>query len=223
MRLIYGSALLVSLICIPFVTVGSASTLTYSFTGNASGSLNGSSFADALLTITAVGDTSSVSSSTLIGSGFYQIDFSAATTSFSLAGIGGGTFSDPTYIYDFQYAPFQGSLGFGTGGNGDVIQIHGTDFGSTAFMTYNLMGSIGPLGYVTDPSVGDWGPPIYPAGSPTSLGALVVTGLTNTAFQAGPSEASVPEPTAISLGGLGFGLFAFIAARRRFGRRCARS
>jgi hypothetical protein len=220
MRLIYGSALLVSLICIPSVTVGSASTLTYSFTGNASGSLNGSPFADALLTITAVGDTSSVSSS----SGFYQIDLSAATTSFSLAGIGSGTFSAPTYIYDFQYAPLQGSIGFGTGTNGDVIQIHGTDFGSTAFLTYDLMGSIGPLGYVTDPSVGDWGPPIYPAGSPTSLGALVVTGLTNTAFQASPSEASVPEPTAISLAGLGFGLlFAFIAARRRFGCRCARS
>lgn len=158
-----------------------ADTLDYVFTGTASGTVDGITFTNATLTINAIGDTSAVSSTYA-----YFLYFPVNTAAISISGIGSGTFNDSTYVFDNQTA-FGGTVGFGDGS--DIIQIHDEDFGSTVFSTYDLTSPIGPLGFVTDPSVSDW------TNLPTSLGAMTVTSYTDVSFQA----VGVPEPGSMLL------------------------
>lgn len=160
---------------------------TYTFTGTASGTIDGVGFQDATLVVTAVGDVSNIT----FTSPSYFLDIPGGSASFALSGIGSGTFTDETYVFDNT----GGVAGFGDLGASsccDIIQMYDSLIGSTAFATYNLASSIGPLGpEPSDPSTGDW------VGLNTSLGSFTVTSYDGVIFNA--AVGTVPEPRTIIL------------------------
>src|ERR1700722_4913005 len=174
---------------------------TYTFTGTASGTIAGVAFSDATLTVTASGDVGGVA----FTSPSYFLDFAAGTASFDISGIGSGAFSDLTDVFDNT----GGLAGFGDQGASkccDIIQTYDAAIGSTAFLTYNLQSSIGPLGpEASDPSTGDW------VGLNTSLGSFTVTSYDGVIFQA--TVGTVPEPATLPL--LGIGLVGMILVMRK--------
>ncbi len=168
------SLLFCSLLLVGLAQPGSAQTLKYVFTGTASGTVGNTSFTNAPLTVSTIGDTS-----TVMFTFAYFLNVPPGGASFSIGGVGSGTFNNGTYVFDNQnLTAFGGSVGFGgAGGVGDIIQIHDMDFGSTVFASYDLKSAIGPLGFVTDPSVADW------VNLPTSLGNMTITSYTNVSFR----------------------------------------
>jgi hypothetical protein len=177
---------------------------TYTFTGIASGSIGSASFSDATLTVTATGDVGTV----MFTSPTYFLDIPGGSSTFSIGGIGSGTFTDETYVFDNT----DGVAGFGDEGATsccDIIQTNDSAIGSTAFATYNLQSSIGPLGpEASDPSIGDWN------GLNTSLGSFTLTSYDSVIFQA--TVGTVPEPGTLPVLGTGLvGMMVFLARRKR--------
>lgn len=178
---------------------------TYTFTGDASGTIDGVSFSDATLTVTATGDVSNVT----FTSPTYFLKIPAGSSSFTISGIGSGTFTDETYVFDNT----GGLAGFGDNGATlccDIIQTYDSAIGSTAFLSYNLQSSIGPLGpEASDPSTADW------VGLNTSLGSFTVSSYDGVVFQA--TVGTVPEPSMFPLLGIGLvGVVIFSTQRKRF-------
>ncbi|MGO9230636.1 MAG: hypothetical protein ACLQKA_15705 [Bryobacteraceae bacterium] len=166
-------------------------TGVYTFTGTASGTVGGTPFTNATLTVTSTGNVSAVSCT----GGTCELNVAAGASSFTISGIGSGTFSGASYVFDNQNF---GLAGFGVGT--DDIQIYDSSIGSAAFATYNLLSSIGPLGpEAADPSTSDW------VNLSTSLGSFTVTSFTNVTFQAtiGGSTLGTPVPASLLLVGLG--------------------
>jgi hypothetical protein len=194
------SLLFCSLLLVGLAQPGSAQTLKYVFTGTASGTVGDTSFTNAPLTVSTIGDTSTV----VFTAPIYRLNVPPGGASFSIGGVGSGTFTDATYVFDNQTA-FGGSVGFGDpslplGSCCDIIQIHDADFNSTVFASYDLKSPIGPLGFVTDPSFGDW------VNVPTSLGPMTVTSFTNVSFAASfvtAQQAITPGGPAITFTGPG--------------------
>jgi PEP-CTERM motif len=177
---------------------------TYTFTGTASGTIGGTAFSDATLTVTATGDISSVD----FTSPTYFLYLPGGSSTFTISGIGSGTFTDETDVFDNT----TGLAGFGDQGATmccDIIQMYDGLIGSTDFTSYNLQSSIGPLGpEASDPSTGDW------VGLNTSLGSFTVSSYDGVVFQA--TVTPVPEPNAFPLLGVGlFGTMIFMARRKR--------
>src|SRR5215472_8370738 len=95
--LLFGSLLLVAL-----AQPASAQTLKYVFTGTASGTVGSTSFTNAPLTVSTTGDTSNV---VLTGT-IYVLNVPPGGASFSIGGVGSGTFSDATDVFDNQTVVF---------------------------------------------------------------------------------------------------------------------
>jgi hypothetical protein len=174
---------------------GLANTITYTLTATASGSLDGTSFTDSLLTITAVANTGETAS--------------PLTPSSSTVTVGSvsDTFNDEgPYLFVATscngFVPAAPCAGFGT--NTALRDI--VDIANSAFATYTLGTAIGP---VTDPT------PIATTGldfADDSGGDLILSSVTDGSFTAALSP--VPEPS--SLGMLCSALFAIgICFRRR--------
>jgi len=165
-----------------------AEMITYTMTLTASGSLGGASFNDALITITETSDTSNVR---LLGPRIFIND---GTTMFTVAGVGGGTFND------LVGAAVRGSIdyaGFGDSTAGTSLYIE-----NTAFSSYDLSSSIGPL---TGTATG----PLVPGASTTS-GLFELFGpFGDGSFTAVTVAASsVPEPASLTLALVGAGTLA---------------
>ena len=75
-----------------------ATPITYTFRGTASGTLDATSFTNALLTVTATGDTSAVFANCFGNPGIFCFNPSPATI--TIGGIGSMTVTGPTYIFD---------------------------------------------------------------------------------------------------------------------------
>ena len=177
---------------------GFAGTIgTFTFTGTATGTIGGTVFTGASLVVTGMGDLSTVS----CVAGTCDLDVGAGLASFTIGGIGSGTFSDETYFFDNQVSVLAGTpaglVGFGDGS--DDIQMYGALIGGNAiFSTYDLQSAVGPLGpQVTDGSTSDW------VNLPTSLGGFTVSSFTNFTFQATAATTSTPEPGSLVLAGIG--------------------
>src|SRR6476620_818654 len=105
--------------------------ISYSETAPVSGSLGGVSFSDSLLTLTASGNTTNITSA----GGVFSI---LLPVSFSVAGIGSGTFTDATEVVS--------NTGVPDAGFSDLGVNRGILFTSDpAFSTYFLSTAIGPI------------------------------------------------------------------------------
>jgi hypothetical protein len=133
----------------------------------------------------------------------YFEDFSGGVVEFTISGVGAGTFTGTTYVFDNQMF---GLAGFGDTGS-DIIQTYDGSIGSSAFASYDLKSAIGPLGpESSDPSTADW------VGLATSLGSFTLTSYDNVIFQA--TIAGVPEPAIVPVLGVAIIGMTIIARRR---------
>ena len=174
-----------------------AGPITYTETATGSGSLGGASFTNALVTITAIADTADIILSDPSDM-FYKV--TNMSTTVDVAGIGSAMFTDAIYtgvVQLFQVA------GFSDPKSEDIL-----DTKSSAFSTYNLSTSLGPLSGTTVINPG--------FAFPTTGGDFVFNSANangDSTFQA--TLASIPEPSSLILAGTaalaGLGLY----SRRR--------
>jgi hypothetical protein len=168
----------------------SAETITLTESAIATGSLNGNGFTDALLTLTASGDTSNVVNNV---SGLFNLP--NLTVSLNIAGVGTATVTSGGHFFSNENTDI---VGFGGGG-----EIGGNEEGGltilgqadSAFGSYNLATSIGPI---TDSSLVDSNETFN-----TSAGGLLINSAGDATFTA---TVSSPEPSTTLL--FGFGLAA---------------
>jgi uncharacterized membrane protein len=163
----------------------SVTPITYVFTGTASGTLNGSPFSNKLLTVTATGDTNNVT----FDSDTSTYRNNTLSTTITIAGIGTMNITpgegNNDYVFDRQP---DNKIGYGVTGITNCCHI--IQLVSTAYQTYALKTSIGPLPFQSDLSIGDW------VDVPTSMGNLTLTSYTNNTFTAttGTSQTQTLEP-----------------------------
>ena len=170
-----------------------ASSITYTETTLGTGSLGGTSFVDVAVTLVATADTSNVFQ---FAPGVYGVYDSSLTV--SVGGIGTATFTNnpsTPATYSVPLVPFAGQT---VVNNGDILICY-----STAFSTYDLTTSIGPITGTSGVS-----------GNPnqTTLGDFILASAGDVTFTA--VTAAVPEPSAIILAGTGI-LVGFGARTRR--------
>lgn len=182
MKFAFSMLLALASTCVPCL----ASNLTYTFAGIASGSVGNQAFTGASFTVSVSADPTGA----VFNSPVWFLYFPANTAIISIGGIGSGLLLEAGYLFDNQ-AGAGGMVGFGS--SNDLIQIRDDAFNSTAFATYDLTTTIGPLGVVSNPSIGDW------TNIPTSLGLVNLTSHDRVTFQASGSTSSVPEPSSALL------------------------
>lgn len=168
-----------------------ADTITYTESAIGSGSLGKNDFTNALVTITATGNTGNV----VDNGGIFVIILPVELT---VQGLGSTMFTD--------IIQFVSNNSFGDAGVGDNTNNRGVLFTSNSvFDTYNLQTGIGPIS----------GAPGFNSGGSfgTADGTLITTSFGTSTFEAVTS--SVPEPSTIAMFGTGLlGLAGM--ARRKF-------
>ncbi len=165
------------------VTAMPSAPAAYTFTGNVTGTLNGTPFSNATMVLTVTGNTSNV----FVSNGFiYELDYAANTATFTINGVGSGTFSDSGVVDDNQQA-FSGSVGLSDTIKDQLITIEDAMIGGNAFASYTLTTSIGPTApQASNPSAPDF------VNVPTSLGNLTISSESNLIFQATVGLPAVP-------------------------------
>ena len=180
--------LLATLIAVcPLVAVSSvnASPITFTITGTASGTVGTTSFTSAPFVFTLTTDTTA---RTALIPGASPNTYSEQTTanSFSITGVGTGSFTDTLDVFDNQMNALAGVTQYGTGFPQDQF-----DLGNTAFSTYGLLTPLDPVSTTSTTLVSD---------APTTRGSLTFTSFASPTF-----AAAAPEPStwAVVLGGAG--------------------
>jgi hypothetical protein len=187
------SALLTTLCC----AAASAGTITYTETQLGIGSLGGTPFNNAVVTITLTGDTTGITTG---GSGVFA---NIGTATVNVAGIGSGTFTDTIEAVSNQ--------GTTRGGISDLTLNAAILFTVNAgFGSYDLSTAIGPL---TGSPLGN---PAQSFG--TSAGAFILSSANNAdhASTFSATLASAPEPGTV--GFIGSAITVLLIARRRMAR-----
>jgi hypothetical protein len=172
--------------------------ITFNMTTTATGSLNGTGFTNALLTVTSLGDTSLVTVSGISPDQIYELIAGSSTV--SIAGLGAPvTFTDLMFWEDPNSS---GDIIFGDATRGTPILGFTNPVPGSGLLTYNLQSSFGP-------AFGGFDFPVSAFHDfnniPTSGGLLSVTAASNDVFVA----AAAPEPASLLIASLGMlGLFA---------------
>jgi hypothetical protein len=180
-----------------------ADLITYTETATVTGSLGGTSFTNALVTITGTGDTAKVTGSS-------PIFTNPVTATLTVHGIGpGGSDVTTTFTDTIQVADNQ-KIGFGNpaAGFGDLTSNLALVFtNNSVFQTYDLKTSIAPQSGAQDTGGGSFS---------TNLGSFVIDSLGNGTFGATLATPAVPEPASLTLLGLGaVGMMGYAWRRRR--------
>jgi hypothetical protein len=168
-----------------------AETITYTETATISGALNGVFFSNDLLTLTGTADPANIT----ISSGIF---FNQLSLSFSVAGVGGGTFTDTTSVVA---NPGLTRAGF-SDITADLAILFTTD--NPVFSTFDLSTSIGPIAGSALFNVTSFG---------TTAGAFLIESSGDATFTAVAS--GVPEPSTWAMMILGFAGIGLIGCRRR--------
>ena len=172
----------------------SAGPITFTVTQNGIGSLGGTPFNNALVTIVLTTDTSTIFSG---GAGLLE-DIGPATV--TVAGIGTATFTDTILAFDDNQNPPEAGIIDSVGHKVILLDQN------AAFSTYALNTAIGPL------SGGPLGSQALPF--PTSMGDFILSSSDSSdhpgTFTA--TTGSVPEPGTLGLFGAGIAL---LLIRRR--------
>jgi hypothetical protein len=191
-------------VVLAWVTPARATPITYTEQLTGTGTIGGSTFTNALVTINLFGDTSTVSGSP----GSFERDFGTATV--TVFGFGTATFTDPQ-LWAFDN-PFGGSGSTPVAGISDITaSLLIADTNNVAFATYDLRTSIGPLA----------GPVAINPGAlfPTTMGNFALTSVSgNTSTFSATTSAAVPEPATLTL--ITLGLTGLVT---RYRRRSSRS
>ena len=173
----------------------SAGPITYTEQFVGSGSLNGVSFTNAQVTITAPGDTSTVVN---LGGGLF--DNIVGTTTLNVSGFGPATFTDTIAVFD-NHADSRA-------GFADTMSVDIMNTANAAFASYDLTTSIGPLS----------GSPAFNPNTffPTTLGNFNVNSVSGDSTFTASTGDVVPEPATLTLLLTGaLGMVAYGWRRRR--------
>jgi hypothetical protein len=173
-----------------------ASPITYTESATVSGSLNGVSFTNELLTLTGTGDTANV----VTNGNPYNV---LTTATFTLAGSGSGTFTVGLDVFDNPSA-LSGTAGFQRATQSSDL----LDTVNAAFVSYGLTTSIGPI----------TGSPLFNPGLSfsTTAGPLILDSASAAAFTANAGTVSaVPLPAALPLFATGLGALGLLGWRRK--------
>jgi hypothetical protein len=200
MRTMMRSATLVALTMASVAALGGrtdAGFITYTETVIASGSLNGTAFTNASLTISATANTTQIISG---GGGFFSVI--PTSNSFTITGVGSGSFTSSIFdvFVNQTFSSPSAAAGFGGDGGASIL-----DTFNSAFSTYALATAIGPIS----------GSSFINSGSSfaTTAGGFVLTSTTgNVSFTATP--AGVPEPSSLAMCGVA-GMIGLVVARMR--------
>lgn len=169
--------------------------ITYTEQVTATGSLGSSIFTNALVTITFTGDTNNVYTPV-----FGALAKSAGTTVVAVAGLGTATFTDSMAVFDTPSNNGAGIADFTA--SSDVLDIM-----NTAFATYDLRTSIGPLlGNTT----------IFPTNAfNTTQGAFDLSSVSASGVF---SASIVPEPNSLAFICLGISTIGICTFKRAIAR-----
>jgi len=180
-----------------------ADTVTYTFTGDASGSVGSTSFTNSAFTITVTADTSNISEFTLgcvpTACTIFSVEGSTATLS-----VDGLTtaITSPIGVFDNQTVDVLG-LSRITGSGPAGLGMDLLDLTSPVFGTYNLSGSLSAVGPFDMGSLDEFN---CSAGCViTSIGNVSMTSASQVTFT---DPVNTPEPTSTLL--LGTGLLAVV-------------
>jgi PEP-CTERM motif len=184
-----------------------ASPITFTISTSGSGSLGALAFTDATIVITDVTDTTFILNGPIvIGNQGNQTPEVTDTDTVTIVGLNTWTLTDPVLFYDDRTFGIVGALDYDAGIN---TLLNLLDISGTAFSTYDLKSSIGPI---SDPLANGSGTFIVP----TSGGTLsFTTNSTNASFQAVTS--ATPEPGSLWL--MAIGAMGLHALRSRIVRR----
>ena len=185
--------LIAAVLALSFAGIASADPIRFVYTGTGSGSLNGSNFSDAAITITALGDTSARQSF----SGGFFIDHTSAMI--EIAGVGTVAFVTGTRTFMNNAVDALGFSRAGSGGN-DLYNGANAVVDWDMLSNYSLSGVFGLLQWAL-------------TNVDTSGGVLLFASSQTQGSFTATLERDVPEPATFGL--LLGGLFALSRMRRR--------
>lgn len=171
-----------------------ADTITYTETATATGSLGGTPFTSATVTLAGTGNTANITSPL---SGVFAL---VLPVSVQISGIGTFSFTDAVQVVDNGAGPL---AGFGDNSNNSGIFFDE----AAPFSSYNLASSIGPI---SGTSIFNFGESFGTAG-----GSLILSSVSSDSFRAVDTSTTslVPEPSSFAL--LCTGIFGFAGLARR--------
>ena len=191
-----------------------ASTITYTASGTATGTIGTNFFAGDSYSITATGDTATAQLCQGPGPipGCHIVLLS--NMQIALGGLGTYTVTSPTVFFDNTNG---GLIGFLEAGGPLNFVYYGV--GAPAFSTYDGISSVGPLGFyaLTQGIVPGNSGPVHTTGGLLTF----APGFAPATFQAVLTTSVVPEPAAWATMTLGFGLLGAAVRGRTSARRRA--